>query len=64
MSRRVMIETPFPSLEETARTLGVSRAAVERVQRLLSQPERRTHGRANRHQATSNYARKRASKKR
>ena len=44
MSRKVIITTPFPSLAETARILGVSVARVKRIQRLLS--EKRPRGQA------------------
>ena len=44
MSRQVTIETPFPTLEETAHTLGVSPTEAERLQRILS--ERRPPKRA------------------
>jgi hypothetical protein len=64
MSRQVTIETPFPSLAETAHTLGVSPAEAERVQRILSEHKPRARARANgRPRQGSRYARKRASKK-
>jgi hypothetical protein len=62
MSRQVTIETPFPSLAETAHTLGVSPAEAERVQRMLSEREPRRRARANGHRVTLKYARKRAKK--
>jgi hypothetical protein len=37
MSRQVTIETPFPSLAETARILGVSPAEAERVQKMITE---------------------------
>jgi hypothetical protein len=36
MSRPAKIETPFPSLEETAHILGVPVSQAERVRRLLT----------------------------
>ena len=56
MSRQVTIETPFPSLAETAHTLGVSPAEAERVQRMLSERGPRRRARANGHRATLKYA--------
>lgn len=47
MSRQVTIETPFPSLAETAQTLGVSPAEAERVQRILSERRPRNRAKAN-----------------
>lgn len=64
MSRQVTIETPFPTLEDTAHTLGVSFAQAERVQKILA--ERRPHRRLKsngRLRRASRYAAKRASKK-
>lgn len=62
MSRPVTIETPFPSLAETAHTLGVSPAEAERVQKILAEhkPRARANGGPRR---GLRYARKRASKK-
>jgi hypothetical protein len=62
MSRQVTIETPFPSLAETAHTLGVSPAEAERVQRMLSERKPRKRARTNGHRPTIKYARKRAKK--
>jgi hypothetical protein len=64
MSRQVTIETPFPSLAETARILGVSPAEAERVQRMITEHKPRRRARANGHRAALRYARKKASKKR
>jgi len=49
MRHRVTIKTPFPTLLETARILGVSPSEAERVQRMLSarrprQPRKRPSG--------------------
>ena len=64
MRRQVTISTPFPSLAETAHALGVSPAAAERVQRILSGRRSKKRARANGRQGTTlKYARKRASKK-
>lgn len=63
MGRQVIIKTPFPSLDETARELGMSQADVERVQQLLRQKEPGKRARANGHRLTVKYARKKASKK-
>jgi len=65
MSRHATIETPFPTLEETAAVLGVSVAQAERIQRILGERKRRrrvkTNGRLRRRVAK--YAAKKASKK-
>jgi hypothetical protein len=62
MSRQVTIETPFPSLAETAQTLGVSPIEAERIQRMLSERRPRRRARANGHRPTLRYARKKAKK--
>jgi hypothetical protein len=64
MSRQVTIETPFPTIEETARTLGVSVAQAERVQKILADRRPRRRPKANgRLRRASRYAAKRASKR-
>jgi hypothetical protein len=45
MSRQLTIETPFPSLAETAHILGVSPAAAMRVQRMVSERKPRKRSR-------------------
>jgi len=64
MSRRAIIDTPFPSLADTARAFGVSVAEAERVERMLLKREPGRRARANGHGTTLRYARKKASKKR
>ena len=64
MSRRAIIDTPFPSLAETARAFGVSVTEAERVERMLLKRESGRRTRANGHGPTVKYARKKASKKR
>lgn len=66
MSRPAIIETPFPSLEETARILGVSAAQARRVESLMTFTERngrrKTKKRASR-AATTSHAAKKSSKR-
>lgn len=66
MSRASIIDTPFPSLEETAEILGVSASEAKRVQSLMTLKHR--NGRAlkkrmSRTTATTRHARKKSSKK-
>jgi hypothetical protein len=64
MSRQVTIGTPFPTLEETAHTLGVSVAQAQRIQRIFGEHKRSRRVKANgRLRRASRYAAKRASKK-
>jgi len=37
MRTQAMIETPFPSVEETAAELGVSKARVDRITKLMEE---------------------------
>jgi transposase len=64
MSRQVTIETPIPTIEETAHILGVSLARVRRVQKLLAERKARGRSKTNgRLRRASKYAAKRASKR-
>lgn len=58
MSRAATIETPFPSLEDTAHVLGVSMSEAKRVRRLLTLANR-----VGRSKARSASRRKYAAKK-
>jgi hypothetical protein len=61
MSRAAIIDTPFPSLEETAQALGVPVSQAKRVQRLISEKKnRRPTTTAKR---ASKYAARKASKR-
>jgi hypothetical protein len=64
MRHRVKIDTPFPSLAETARILGVSSAEAVRVQRMLYEYKPRKHIPATEHRPTSRYVQKGESKRR
>jgi len=76
MSRQATIVTPFPTLAETAHSLGVSVAQAERIRKMLNEGLLGKPGKANgkpavsRHRApkastrrTARYAAKKASKR-
>jgi len=61
MSRRVIIDTPFPTVADIARALGVPVSEADRVQRLVSESKPARRPGANGH---VKHARKKTSKKR
>jgi len=66
MSRPTPIETPFPTLRETAEVLGVSVSQAERVRKLLTLAKRNGRVRAkgmSKRAARSRYAAKKAAKR-
>ena len=67
MSRPAIIDTPFPSLEETAEILGVSASQAKRVQTLMTLTHRNGRSKAkkriSRAAATTRHATKKSSKR-
>ena len=49
MSRRVIIDTPFPTVADIARALGVPLSEAKRVERLVSESKSAKRPRANGH---------------
>lgn len=66
MSRPAIIETPFPSLEETAEILGVSASQAKRVQTLMTFAHRNGRSKTKKRMGravTTRHAAKKSSKR-